>query len=130
MKLENWFVSINEIYQSIKLSRWNFENIIKFQVAPRHSDEQIEGKPSSSQKWCPQNWRVPQFPEASTWIGRKTSSWKWQSVVEKYAGNILLWNWPFQRPPNTSGRSTQNTVTSKISPTENDYLFGMPQEIQ
>ena len=29
-----------------------------------------------------------------------------------------------------SGRSTQNTVTSKISPTDNDYLFGMPQEIQ
>ena len=32
MNLENRFVSINEIYQSIKLSRWNFQNDNNFSL--------------------------------------------------------------------------------------------------
>ena len=32
MKLENRFVPINEIYQSMNFSRWNFKNIINFSL--------------------------------------------------------------------------------------------------
>ena len=131
--LENRFVSIIEIYQSINLSRWKFENIIRFSLPfpgrfhPLWQTNQ--GKPSSSQKWCPHSWRKPQFPEASTWNGRKRSSWKWQSVVEKYGSNILRWNWSFQRSQVTSGRSTQNPVTSKGSPTDNITFWACLKKI-